>query len=258
MNHRRDQAPVGLAEARINRRALTRRTAALGLVTGAGAALATSRRRSIAAMRETTMDTTTTAHRYFDRLTRDNAVILLIDQQVGLLTGIRDMPVTAVRRQVVGLATAARILGVPTVITSTMPAFWGPVLPELTAAAPDVEIIERSFVNAWDEPRVRSAIEATGRKKLIIAGLATEVCVAFPAIAATAAGYDVYAAVDASGNFDESPPNVLRMLQAGVIVTNAGPLVIEMMHDNADPLARDVYAALDMPFATLIGQMAGA
>jgi len=199
----------------------------------------------------------TPPNRKYDRLTRDNAVLLLIDEQVGILTGIRDMDVTELRRNVVGLAKAARILDVPTILSATMPSFWGPVLPELIAALPNTEIIERTTLNAWDEPRVRHAVEATGRKKLIIGGIATEVCLTFPALAATADGYDVYAAVDASGHFNKNAAvtGVMRMLQAGVIVSNSGPIVMEMLNDNADPKARDVYAALEMPHATLIGQM---
>jgi hypothetical protein len=79
----------------------------------------------------------------------------------------------------------------------------------------------------------------------------------FPALAATAAGYDVYAAVDASGHFNRNAAvtGVLRLLQAGVIVTNSVPIVMKMLNDNADPKARDVYAALEMPHATLISQM---
>jgi hypothetical protein len=79
----------------------------------------------------------------YDRLTRNNAVLLLIDEQVGILTGIRDMDTTELKRKVVGLAKAAKILGVPTILSATMPSFWGPVLPELVAALPNVEIIER-------------------------------------------------------------------------------------------------------------------
>jgi hypothetical protein len=117
--------------------------------------------------------------------------------------------------------------------------------------------IAKNELNAWDEPRVRRAIEATGRKKLIIVGIATEVCLTFPALAATAAGYDVYAAVDSSGHFNRNAAvtGILRILQAGVIATNSVPIVMEMLNDNADPKARDVYGALEIPHATLIGQL---
>jgi isochorismate hydrolase len=103
-------------------------------------------------------------------------------------------------------------------------------------------------------------VEATGRKKLIIAGVSTETCLAFPAIYATAAGYDAYAVIDASGTFSETKrvTGLLRMVQAGVIVTDYATVAVEMLKDNASPKAGDLYAALDMPWAGLVGQLAGA
>ena len=103
-------------------------------------------------------------------------------------------------------------------------------------------------------------MEATGRKKLIIAGVSTETCLAFPAIYATAAAYDAYAVIDASGTFSETKrvTGLLRMVQAGVIVTDYATVAVEMLKDNASPKAGDLYAALDMPWARLVGQLAGA
>src|SRR6202163_3542255 len=93
---------------------------------------------------------------------------------------------------------------------------------------PDLEIIDRSTVNAWDEPRVKAAIQATGRKKLIITGISTEVCLAFPAISATAEGYDAYAAIDASGTFSQAKreAGLLRMQQEGVIPIDYATAII--------------------------------
>jgi len=115
-------------------------------------------------------------------------------------------------------------------------------------------------VNAWDEPRIPEVIAATGRKKLIVAGVSTEVYVAFPAISATAAGYDVYAAIDASATFSETKrtTGILRMVQAGVIVTDYASIAVEMLNDNADPKAAQLYAALDLPYAALVGQLSAA
>src|SRR5579862_7897395 len=129
--------------------------------------------------------------RYLERLTPDNAVLLLIDHQVGLFTGVRDIPVGELKHNVVALAKAARVLGVPIIVTATSPDMWGPIIPELTAALPGVSIINRTTVNAFDEPRFAKAVEAIGRKKLIIAGVSTEVCLALPAIYAAGVGYDV-------------------------------------------------------------------
>jgi nicotinamidase-related amidase len=199
--------------------------------------------------------------RFYERLTPYNAALLLIDHQVGLFTGVRDIDVAQLKHNVVGLAKAAKVMGVPTIVTTTpRDSLWGPTIPELTAVLPDVRIIDRTTVNAWDDPRIVQAVTATGRKKLIIAAISIEVCLAFPAISATAADYDVYAAIDASGTFSETKriTGILRMLQAGVIVTDYATIAVEMLADNASPKAGDLYAAIDMPFATLVGQLFGA
>jgi nicotinamidase-related amidase len=137
---------------------------------------------------------------------------------------------------------------------------WGPTIPELKAALPSARIIDRSKVNAWDEPRIPEMVATTGRTKLIMAGVSTEVCVAFPAISATAAGYDVYAAVDASGTFSmtKRTTGILRMLQAGVIVTDYASIAVEVLNDNAAAKAAQLYAALDLPYAALVGQLSAA
>ena len=203
---------------------------------------------------------TNTQKRYQDRLTSNNAALLLIDHQVGLFTGVRDIPIAELKHNVVALAKAARVLGVPVIVTATSPEMWGPVIPELTEALPGVPIIARTTVNAFDDARFAKTVEATGRKKLIIAGVSTEVCLALPAIHATELGYDAYAVIDASGTFSETKriTGLLRMVQAGVIVTDYATVAVEMLKDNASPKAGDLYAALDMPFAGLVGQLAGA
>jgi len=198
--------------------------------------------------------------KYQDRLTPENAALLLIDHQVGLFTGVRDIPVAELKHNVVALAKAVKVLGVPIIVTATSPEMWGPIISELTDALPGIAIINRTTVNAFDEPRFAKAVEATGRKKLIIAGVSTEVCLALPAIYATGIGYDAYAVIDASGTFSETKriTGLLRMVQAGVIVADYATVAVEMLKDNASPKASDLYAALDMPFAGLVGQLAGA
>jgi len=201
-----------------------------------------------------------TTKRYQERLTQDNAALLLIDHQVGLFTGVRDIPVAELKHNVVALAKAAQVLGLPTIVTATSPEMWGPIIPELTEALPGIPIIERTTVNAFDDARFDKAVEATGRKKLVIAGVSTEVCLAFPAIHATAVGYDAYGVIDASGTFSETKriTGLLRMVQAGVIVTDYSTVAVEMLKDNASPKAGALYTALDMPFAGLVGQLADA
>jgi nicotinamidase-related amidase len=195
-----------------------------------------------------------------ERLTPDNAALLLIDHQVGLFTGVRDIPIAELKHNVVALAKALKVLEVPIIVTATSPEMWGPTIAELTEALPEVTIINRTTVNAFDEPRFAKAVEATRRKKLVIAGVSTEVCLAFPAIFATGIGYDAYAVIDASGTFSETKriTGLLRMVQAGVIVTDYATVAVEMLRDNASPKAGELYAALDMPWAGLVGQLAGA
>jgi len=199
-------------------------------------------------------------NKYQERLTPENAALLLVDHQVGLFTGVRDIPVAELRHNVVALAKAAMVLGVPTIVTATSPEMWGPIIPELTEVLQRVPIIARTTVNAFDDARFAKAVEAAGRKKLIIAGVSTEVCLAFPAIYATGIGYDAYGVIDASGTFSETKrvTGLLRMVQAGVIVTDYATVVVEMLKDNTSPKAGEVYACLDMPFAGLVGQLAGA
>src|SRR5260370_25755744 len=108
---------------------------------------------------------------FYEPLTADNAAVLLIDHQIGLFTGVVDFDVLTLKHNVVALAKAAKLLGVPTIVTATAPeGMWGPTIPELLTARPDLDVLARTTVNPWDQPRFRPAVEALGRKKLIIGG----------------------------------------------------------------------------------------
>src|SRR5260370_3507633 len=141
------------------------------------------------------------ANKFTESLTRENAAVVFVDHQVGLYSGVRDVALAELKTNVVALAKAARVFKLPLVVTTTAArSMWGPTIRELAEVLPpDLEIIDRSTVNAWHEPLVKAAIQATGRKKLIITVISTEVCLAFPLITAIAEGYDAYAAIDASG-----------------------------------------------------------
>jgi nicotinamidase-related amidase len=91
--------------------------------------------------------------KYYERLTSDNAALLLIDHQVGLFTGVRDIPVAELKHNVVALTKAVRVLGVPTIVTATSPELWGPTIPELAEALHGVPVIARTTVNAFDDDR---------------------------------------------------------------------------------------------------------
>jgi nicotinamidase-related amidase len=199
--------------------------------------------------------------RPYQPLTTENAALVLVDHQVGLMTGVRDYSTGELKHNVVALAKAAKALKLPIVVTTTArDSMWGPTFPELVEALPGVRIIDRLSVNAFDDATVAKAIESTGRKKLIFAGISLEVCAAFPAITAVGKGYDAYVAVDASGTFSETKreAGLLRMLQAGVIVSDYATLMVEFLRDNGRPEAGAVYGALDMPWATLVEQVAHA
>ena len=197
------------------------------------------------------------AKRFTEQLTSDNAALLLIDHQVGLCTGVRDLPIAELKHNVIGLAKAAKALGLPIVVTATSPEMWGPTIPELLDALPGISIINRTTVNAFDEARFSKAVEATGRKKLIIAGISLEVCAALPAMRALGNGYDTYVAVDACGTFSDAKRQmgVLRMQQAGVILSDFATLMVEILKDNAAPKSGEVYGALDMDWAKVLFQM---
>ena len=198
------------------------------------------------------------ATRPYEPLTSENAALVLVDHQVGLMTGVRDYSTGELKHNVVALARAARALSLPIIVTTTArDSMWGPTFPELVDALPDVSIIDRSTVNAFDDPEVARAITATGRRKLIFAGISLEVCAALPAITAIGTGFDAYVAVDASGTFSETKRQVglLRMLQAGVILSDYATLMVEILKDNARPEAGAVYGAIDMPWAKLVLQI---
>jgi nicotinamidase-related amidase len=197
----------------------------------------------------------------YEPLTSQNAALVLVDHQVGLMTGVRDYSTGELKHNVVALAKAAKTLKLPIVVTTTArDSMWGPTFPELVDALPGVEIINRSSVNAFDDERVASAIAATWRKKLIFAGISLEVCAALPAITAVSKGLDAYVAIDASGTFSETKrqAGLLRMMQAGVILSDYATLMVEILADNARPEAGEVYGAMDMPWAKLVGQIAHA
>ena len=199
--------------------------------------------------------------RSYQPLTSENAALVLVDHQVGLMTGVRDYSTGELKHNVVALAKAAKALKLPIVVTTTArDSMWGSTFPELVEALPGVEIIDRSSVNAFDDERVAGAITATGRKKLMFAGISLEVCAALPAITAGSKGLEAYVAVDASGTFSETKrqAGLLRMLQAGVILSDYATLMVEILKDNARPEAGEVYGAMDMPWAKLVGQIAQA
>ncbi len=195
------------------------------------------------------------------RFTRENTAVLLVDHQVGLFTGVRDINVNELKHNVVGLARAAQALELPIVaVTTARDSMWGPTIPELKAVLGDGDILDRSTVNAWDDERFVAEVNKSGRDHLIIAGLSFEVCASLPAISAREHGFHPVVVVDACGTFShhKREAGLARLITLGIEVSDYATMMVEIMADNADPKATEVYAALDMPFATLMGQVASA
>jgi len=157
----------------------------------------------------------------------NDAVVLLLDHQTGLFQTVKDISVAELRANTVVLAKIAKLAKAPIIMTASEPnGPNGPLMPELTEAAPNAHYVPRKGeVSAWDNADFVKAVEATGRKTLIMAGVWTSVCVAFPALQAKAEGYKVYAVIDASGDPSEmaSRATLARLSQAGIIpvTTNA-------------------------------------
>lgn len=135
---------------------------------------------------------------------------------------------------VVALAKTGRVFGLPTVLTSiAADSFSGPLLPEVREVFPEAEVIDRSWINAWEDEAFRGAVEATGRRKLIMAGLWTEVCLTLPALSALEEGYEVYFVVDASGGASEASHDaaVQRLVQAGSAPVSWEGVLSELQRD---------------------------
>src|SRR2546430_1761357 len=113
-----------------------------------------------------------------------------------LYTGVRDIDILQLKHNIVALTRSMLALKVPVIVTTTSEKMWGPLIPELADVLHGVPSIERATVNAWDDKRVVDAVKATGRKKLIVTGISTDVCLAFPAIAALADGFQSYAVIE--------------------------------------------------------------
>jgi len=171
---------------------------------------------------------------YSEYLTPDNAVLAMIDHQTGLMVGLGDEHPTVLKNNILGLVNTAKTVGIPSVITASLPeGLNGPIMPEIVAIL-ETKVIEREGqINAWDSKDFRNAIKATGRKKIIMAGIVTDVCLLFPALSAAAEGYDVYAVIDASGTWNKTVQEVTvqRLVQAGVKVTAWASVLAEIMND---------------------------
>ena len=161
-----------------------------------------------------------------------DTVLLLLDHQAGLFQVVKDIDVFQLRANTAMLAKLASLMKLPVITTASEPnGPNGPIMPEIQEFAPHAVYVPRKGeVNAWDNALFVKTVRETGRKTLIIAGVWTSVCVMFPALDAKAAGYNVYAVIDASGDPSEiaSRTTVARFAQAGVVPTSANAVLCEL------------------------------
>ena len=161
-----------------------------------------------------------------------DAVLLLLDHQTGLFQTVKDVPVAELRTNTAVLAGVATLMGIPVITTASVPdGPNGPLMPEIAEQAPDAIYVPRKGeISSWENEDFVSAVRGTGRKTLIMAGVWTSVCVAFPAIQALAEGYTVYAVMDASGDPSilASQTTLARLTQAGVVPITTNAMVGEL------------------------------
>jgi nicotinamidase-related amidase len=167
-------------------------------------------------------------------LTPKNSVLLMIDYQPQMAFGVVSIDRQTLKNNVVALAQAVKLFHVPAIITSVeTESFSGFIWPELLDTFPKCDIIERTSMNAWDSQSVRQCVEATGKKKLILAGLWTEVCINMCAFSAMQDDYELYVVEDACGGTSQiaHESSMERMQQAGVVPLTWQQLVLEWQRD---------------------------
>lgn len=184
-----------------------------------------------------------------NQLTTDNSVLALIDHQPFVAFPVQSITATELINNVTALAKVARALELPTVLT-TINAKNGPLkdplFSQITSVFPDHEPIDRNNTNAWSDPSFVNAVKATGRKKIIMAGLWTEVCLAQTAISSLKDGYEVFFVSDASGGLSiESHHDAkLRMIQAGAQPLTWAAVMAELCPDNSSPEYQRLYSVI--------------
>lgn len=149
----------------------------------------------------------------------EDSILVLIDHQPFQFANLHSHEPTMVANNVIGLAKAAKVFGVPTILTTVLEERGGYLIKGLQDVYPDQKPIDRTFINTWQDPRVVDEVRTSGRKQLILAALWTEVCLAMPTLHALAEGYDVFIVTDASGGVSAEAHDmaVRRMTAAGAV-----------------------------------------
>jgi nicotinamidase-related amidase len=180
----------------------------------------------------------------------NDTVFLLLDHQAGLLQTVKDINIAELRKNAASLARVATLMKIPVITTASVPnGPNGPLMGEIKENAPDAQYVPRKGeISAWDNEEFVNTVVKTGKKTLVIAGVWTSVCVMLPALDAKAAGYTVYAVIDASGDPSEmsSRVTVARLVQAGVVATTVAGVVCELQRTWVRPDAAEFAAAYTM------------
>jgi nicotinamidase-related amidase len=182
-----------------------------------------------------------------DMITPEDTALVLIDFQPAMFQGVQSHDRLEVMQNVQILAKTAQLFGMPIVIsTVAKDSFSGPFMPEVTDLFPNVEIVDRTSINSWLDANFRAAVEATGRKKLVLAGLWTEACVMFPTLDLLRLGYQVYIPTDACGDISKEAHEraVQRLVQAGAIPMNSLQVTFELQQDWARSATYDGVMAI--------------
>ncbi|MBY0262366.1 MAG: hydrolase [Phycisphaerales bacterium] len=174
-----------------------------------------------------------------ERFTPDNCVFAFVDHQTGLMNIVDNTDPVGFKNYVIALAKLAKLHNVPVVLTTSAETGPnGPLLPEIVQQFPGTPIISRpGQINAWDNADFVAAIQKTGKKKIVMSGITTDVCVTFAALSALDAGYDVYVVVDASGSMSEQTQtaSLMRMQQAGATIGTWFGISCELLSDWRNP-----------------------
>ena len=171
---------------------------------------------------------------YNQMVTPENCALALIDYQPAMYQGVQSHDRLVVMHNVQTLARAAKVFNLPTVLTTVAKdSFSGPFMPEVTDLFPGQQIIDRTSINSWLDPNFRDAIKATGRKKILLAGLWTSACVSFPAFDMLEEGYEIYVPTDACGDTSDEAHEraVQRLVQAGAVPSTTFQTVFELQQD---------------------------
>jgi len=193
----------------------------------------------------------------FELLNPNNCALIIIDHQPAMTFGVANIDRQTLLNNVVGLAKAAKTFNIPVILTTVeSKAFSGAMWPQITELFPNNKPIERSSMNSWEDKALVEAVKKTGRKKLVMAALWTEVCLVFPALCAMGEGFEVYAVEDCSGGTSEMAHKaaMTRIVQAGGVSVGWIQVMLEWQRDWARRTTYDAVMQIVVEHGGVYGQ----